>query len=67
MTTLRIKNWTVDLVSPLRVRRVNSASAHGLPRSIEQPLHSDPTPTPGGFEPPLDLFRMIARGESGLE
>lgn len=72
MTTLRIKDWTFDIVAPLRVRRVNHDSsaqdkATVSTRIFDQPLYRDPTPTPGAFEPPVDLFRVIARGERGLE
>ncbi len=67
MTTLRFKDWTFDIVSPVRVRRATKERAVASTRIFDQPLHRDPTPTPGAFEPPIDLFRVIARGERGLE
>lgn len=66
MATIRIRRWSLDLVSPVRVRHAPSQGSQH-PAASAAPVHRDPTPTPGAFEPPVDLFRAIARGGRPLE
>lgn len=67
MSTLRIRGWTLEIVAPVHLRRsVRAAAADHAERTLST-IHHDPTPTPGAFQPPVDLFREIARGGRALE
>lgn len=67
MTAIRFRSWKVEIVAPLHVHRaVAKAPAKDAARRAPGVLH-DPTPTPGAFEPPMDLFKEIARGARALD
>lgn len=66
MPTIRIRRWRLDLVAPVHLRPTPPLRPQHSPRSAD-PIHRDPTPTPGAFEPPVDLFREIARGGRALD
>ena len=67
MATLTFKKWIVEVGSPIRVHKPARATLNSVTRPFDTPVHRDPTPTPGAFEPPIELFRVIARGERGLD
>jgi len=67
MSRMRIRGWTLEIVAPVHLRRSVPAVARDHPVSAAPVIHRDPTPTPGAFEPPMDLFREIARGGRALE
>jgi hypothetical protein len=69
MSRMRIRGWTLEIVVPVHLRR-DRTPAHApknLAGAPQPTIHRDPTPTPGAFQPPVDLFREIARGGRALE
>ncbi|PKQ27253.1 MAG: hypothetical protein CVT64_02145 [Actinobacteria bacterium HGW-Actinobacteria-4] len=70
MTAIRFRGWKIEIVAPVHVHRAAPtvpAARKASERDSAPRVHHDPTPTPGAFEPPLDLFREIARGGRALE
>ena len=70
MSRMRIRGWTLEIVAPVHLRRSVPAVTRDhpvRPLPAAPTIHRDPTPTPGAFEPPVDLFREIARGGRALE
>jgi hypothetical protein len=70
MTAIQFHGWKVEIVAPVHVRRAvptPPAPAMSTDPGAPQVVHRDPSPTPGAFEPPLDLFKEIARGGRALE
>ena len=55
-----VRAGRIRAIAGRRRSRASGIEPCRLPVPVTAPEHRDPSPTPGGFEPPRDLFVALA-------